>query len=170
MLTSAVSSIDNKELIKSPATSITNILAGALPGVSSVQTTGQPGKDAAAIYVRGVGSLNDSQSKPLILVDGVERAFSQIDPNEVETISVLKDASATAIYGSKAANGVIVITTKRGKQEGMTVNYNGTFSFRSRPHYGLFNLMNSQERIQFSREAFAAGAIYNEAPIASLIS
>ena len=64
MLTSAVSSIDNKELIKSPATSITNLLAGALPGVSSVQTTGQPGKDAAAIYVRGVGSLNDSQSKP----------------------------------------------------------------------------------------------------------
>lgn len=83
-------------------------------------------------------------------------------------MTVLKDASATAIYGSKAANGVIVITTKRGKQEGMTVNYNGTFSFRSRPHYGLFNLMNSQERIQFSREAFAAGAIYNEAPIASL--
>ena len=115
MLTSAVSSIDNKELIKSPATSITNILAGALPGVSSVQTTGQPGKDAAAIYVRGVGSLNDSQSKPLILVDGVERAFSQIDPNEVETISVLKDASSTAVFGVRGANGVILITTRRGK-------------------------------------------------------
>lgn len=115
MLTSAVSSIDNKELIKSPATSITNILAGALPRVSSVQTTGQPGKDAAAIYVRGVGSLNDSQSKPLILVDGVERAFSQIDPNEVETISVLKDASSTAVFGVRGANGVILITTRRGK-------------------------------------------------------
>ena len=115
MLTSAVSSIDNKELIKSPATSITNILAGALPGVSSVQTTGQPGKDAAAIYVRGVGSLNDSQSKPLILVDGVERAFSQIDPNEVETISVLKDASSTAVFGVRGANGVILISTRRGK-------------------------------------------------------
>lgn len=102
-------------MIKSPATSITNILAGALPGVSSVQTTGQPGKDAAAIYVRGVGSLNDSQSKPLILVDGVERAFSQIDPNEVETISVLKDASSTAVFGVRGANGVILITTRRGK-------------------------------------------------------
>lgn len=94
--------------------------------------------------------------------------ISWLNPADIETVTVLKDASATAIYGSKAANGVIVITTKRGKQEGMTVNYNGTFSFRSRPHYGLFNLMNSQERIQFSREAFAAGAIYNEAPIASL--
>ena len=115
MLTSAVSSIDNKELIKSPATSITNLLAGALPGVSSVQTTGQPGKDAAAIYVRGVGSLNDSQSKPLVLVDGIEREFSQIDPNEIESISVLKDASSTAVFGVRGANGVVLITTRRGK-------------------------------------------------------
>lgn len=67
--------------------------------------------------------------------------ISWLNPADIETVTVLKDASATAIYGSKAANGVIVITTKRGKQEGMTVNYNGTFSFRSRPHYGLFNLM-----------------------------
>ena len=132
MLTSAVSSIDNKELIKSPATSITNLLAGALPGVSSVQTTGQPGKDAAAIYVRGVGSLNDSQSKPLILVDGVERAFSQIDPNEVETISVLKDASATAIYGSRGANGVVLITTKRGKEGKTRVNAKVETSYNTR--------------------------------------
>ena len=63
--------------------------------------------------------------------------ISWLNPADIETVTVLKDASATAIYGSKAANGVIVITTKRGKQEGMTVNYNGTFSFRSRPHYGF---------------------------------
>ena len=114
-LTSAISSIDTKELIKSPVASITNILAGALPGVSSVQTSGQPGKDGAAIYVRGSGSLNNSLSKPLVLVDGVEREFSQIDPNEIESVSVLKDASATAVFGVRGANGVVLVTTRRGR-------------------------------------------------------
>ena len=114
-LTSAISSINTKELIKSPVASISNILAGALPGVSSVQTSGQPGKDGAAIYVRGSGSLNNSLSKPLILVDGVEREFSQIDPNEIESVSVLKDASATAVFGVRGANGVVLVTTRRGR-------------------------------------------------------
>ena len=114
LLTSAVSSISNKELLKSPVTSVTNMLSGSLPGVSSVQTTGQPGKDAATIYVRGSGSLDNSLSKPLILVDGVEREFSQIDPNEIESISVLKDASSTAVFGVRGANGVVLVTTRRG--------------------------------------------------------
>lgn len=115
MLTSAVSSIGTEELLKTPVASVTNMLAGALPGVSAVQTTGQPGKDAATIFVRGSGSLNDSQAAPLILVDGVEREFSQIDPNEIESISVLKDASSTAVFGVRGANGVILVTTRRGK-------------------------------------------------------
>ncbi|MBR8723637.1 SusC/RagA family TonB-linked outer membrane protein [Bacteroides pyogenes] len=122
LLTSAVSSISNKELIKSPVASVTNVLAGAMPGVSSVQTSGQPGKDAAAIYVRGSGSLNDSQSKPLILVDGVEREFSQIDPNEIESISILKDASSTAVFGVRGANGVVLVTTRRGKSGKPQIN------------------------------------------------
>ena len=115
LITSAISSISNKELIKSPVASVTNVLAGAMPGVSSVQTSGQPGKDAATIFVRGCGSLSDSQAKPLILVDGVEREFSQIDPNEIESISVLKDASSTAVFGVRGANGVVLVTTRRGK-------------------------------------------------------
>lgn len=115
LVTSAISSISNKELIKSPVASVTNLLAGAMPGVSSVQTSGQPGKDAAAIYVRGSGSLNNSLSKPLILVDGVERDFAQIDPNEIESISVLKDASSTAVFGVRGANGVVIVSTRRGK-------------------------------------------------------
>lgn len=115
LVTSAISSIDNKQLIKSPVISVTNVLAGTMPGVSSVQTSGQPGKDAAAIYVRGSGSLNNDLSKPLILVDGVERDFSQIDPNEIESISVLKDASSTAVFGVRGANGVVIVTTRRGK-------------------------------------------------------
>lgn len=115
LVTSAISSIDNKQLIKSPVISVTNVLAGTMPGVSSVQTSGQPGKDAAAIYVRGSGSLSNDLSKPLILVDGVERDFSQIDPNEIESISVLKDASSTAVFGVRGANGVVLVTTRRGK-------------------------------------------------------
>lgn len=116
LVTSAISSIDNKELIKSPVASVSNTLAGALPGISSVQTSGQPGNDAADIYVRGVGGLDNSMSKPLIMVDGVEREFSQIDPNEIESISILKDASSTAVFGVRGANGVILVTTRRGKQ------------------------------------------------------
>ena len=96
--------------MKSPATSVTNMLAGSLPGVSAVQTSGQPGKDAATIYIRGSGSLNNSLAAPLVLVDGVEREFSQIDPNEIESISVLKDASSTAVFGVRGANGVILVT------------------------------------------------------------
>lgn len=114
-LTGALSSIDSKELIKSPVASITNVLAGSLPGVSTVQTSGQPGSDAASIYVRGVGSLSSASSSPLILVDGVERDFSQIDPNEIENLSILKDASSTAVFGVRGANGVVLVTTKRGK-------------------------------------------------------
>lgn len=116
LVTSAISSIDNKELIKSPVASVSNTLAGALPGISSVQTSGQPGNDAADIYVRGVGGLDNSMSKPLIMIDGVEREFSQIDPNEIESISILKDASSTAVFGVRGANGVVLVTTRRGKQ------------------------------------------------------
>lgn len=114
LVTSAISTLSTKELVKSPVASVTNVLAGAMPGVSSVQTSGQPGKDAAAIYVRGSGSLDNSSSRPLILVDGVEREFSQIDPNEIESISVLKDASSTAVFGVRGANGVVLVTTRRG--------------------------------------------------------
>ena len=123
-ITGALSSMDNKELIKSPAASVTNVLAGSMPGVSSVQTSGQPGKDAAAIYVRGCGSLNNAAAAPLILIDGVERPqdFASLDPNEIESISVLKDASSTAVFGVRGANGVILVTTRRGKTGKPSIN------------------------------------------------
>lgn len=113
-VTGALSSVQTEDLLKSPAASVTNMLAGAMPGVSAVQTSGQPGRDAAKIYIRGSGSLNNSLATPLVLVDGVERDFSQIDPNEIESISVLKDASSTAVFGVRGANGVILVTTRRG--------------------------------------------------------
>lgn len=85
-----------------------------MTGISSVQYSGEPGADAADIYVRGVATWQDAS--PLIQVDGVERDMSQIDPNEIESITVLKDASATAVFGVRGANGVILITTKRGAE------------------------------------------------------
>ena len=113
-ITGALSSVQTEDLIKSPVSSVTNMLAGNIPGVASVQSSGQPGKDAAAIYIRGCGSLDNSLASPLVLVDGVERDFTQIDPNEIESISVLKDASSTAVFGVRGANGVILVTTRRG--------------------------------------------------------
>lgn len=102
------------DLLKTPAGSISNILSGQVTGISSVQYSGEPGADAADIYVRGVATWQDAS--PLIQVDGVERDMSQIDPNEIESITVLKDASATAVFGVRGANGVILITTKRGAE------------------------------------------------------
>jgi TonB-dependent SusC/RagA subfamily outer membrane receptor len=115
-ITGALSIVDTDALTHAPVSSVTNVLAGSVPGVSTVQTSGQPGKDAASIYIRGTGSLSSSLSAPLVLVDGVERDFSQIDPNEVENMSILKDAASTAVFGIRGANGVILITTKRGKE------------------------------------------------------
>jgi TonB-linked SusC/RagA family outer membrane protein len=112
-ITGAVSNVGGKELLKSPAASLGNALAGKLPGLQSVQYSGMPGADDPIIRVRGIGSLNSAE--PLVLVDGVERSFSQIDPNEVADISILKDASATAVFGVRGANGVVLVTTRRGE-------------------------------------------------------
>jgi len=112
-LTGSVSNVGGKELLKSPAASLGNALTGKLPGLQSVQYTGVPGADDPIIRIRGVGSFNSAE--PLVLVDGVEREFSQIDPNEVQDISILKDASATAVFGVRGANGVILVTTRRGE-------------------------------------------------------
>lgn len=118
-LTGAISSVGTGALLKSPSGSVANSLAGQLPGVSSMQASGQPGADDAKIFVRGVGSLTEGGAAPLILVDGVERSFFQMDPNEIESINVLKDASATAVFGVRGANGVVLVTTRRG-EEGKT--------------------------------------------------
>ena len=91
-------------------------------GLSSVSTSGQPGKEDPSIYIRGVGSLTEGASSPLILVDGVERSFFQMDPNEIESVTVLKDASATAVFGVRGANGVILVTTRRGQEGKATIS------------------------------------------------
>lgn len=116
----AIGQIKGADMLKMSATNIANALSGQVTGVSVVQNSGQPGGDAGKIYIRGVSSWISSD--PLVLVDGVERNFNNIDPNEIETLSVLKDASATAIFGVRGANGVILITTKRGIKGEVKVN------------------------------------------------
>ena len=120
-ITGAISSMKGDDLLKTPAGSLSNVLSGQITGISSVQYSGEPGADAADIYVRGVATWNNA--KPLIQVDGVERDFSQIDPNEIESVTVLKDASATAVFGVRGANGVILITTKRGAEGKAKVSF-----------------------------------------------
>ena len=122
----AISTLDIKKL-KVPGASISNVLAGQLSGVVAMTRSGEPGKNSAAdFYIRGVSSFKGT-STPLVLVDGIERDFSQIDPDEIESISVLKDASATAVYGVRGANGVILVTTKRGNSGKAKVSFSGEF-------------------------------------------
>lgn len=116
--TGAVATINAKEIRRIPTSSVQNTLAGRLPGFFSQQRSGQPGKDASDYFIRGVSSLNANGNKPLIIVDDIEYTYeqlSQINVNEIESISILKDASTTAIYGIKGANGVLIVTTRRGE-------------------------------------------------------
>jgi TonB-linked SusC/RagA family outer membrane protein len=108
----AITQVNNETLMQAGATTVTNAIAGKLSGVLTIQRDAEPGSSDADIYVRGLSSWNGSG--PLVLVDGVERDFSQVNPNEINSISVLKDASATAVFGARGANGVVIVTTKRG--------------------------------------------------------
>ncbi len=124
-LTGAVSTIQTKEIKQSPAANLAVTLAGRLPGLTAIQRSGEPGRDLTQIFIRGQGTIN-AQS-PIILVDGVERDLTYIDPNEVESVTILKDASSTAIFGVRGANGVILVTTKRGTSEVPEINFSSEF-------------------------------------------
>ena len=125
-LTGAVTAVSAEAIDARPLTSAATALQGAAPGVFINQNSGQPGRDNVLIRIRGVGTLNNAN--PLVLVDGIEAPFSNINPDDIESITILKDAASAAIYGSRAANGVVLVTTKRGsKTEGVTFNYNGYY-------------------------------------------
>ena len=111
----SISTVKSKTLTTAPASNLTQSIAGKASGVTIVQSSGEIGRDEADIYIRGKATFANENTKPLIVVDGIIReSFAQIDPNEIESINILKDASATAVYGVKGANGVIIVTTKRG--------------------------------------------------------
>jgi len=124
--TGSVSTISAQDIRTVPTANVQNSLSGKLPGFFSQQSSGQPGKDASDFFIRGVSSLNPAGNQPLIIVDDIKYSYDQlqqINVNEIETITILKDASTTAIYGIKGANGVLVVTTRRGKAGKPQVNF-----------------------------------------------
>ena len=125
----AISQVKSEELVSSGVPNIANAITGKLSGVVTLETSGQPGEtDATNIFIRGRSTWNSAD--PLVMVDGIERTLTDIDPNDVESISVLKDASATAVYGTKGANGVILITTKRGRTGKAEISASVTQTFK----------------------------------------
>ncbi|MDR3250739.1 MAG: TonB-dependent receptor [Tannerella sp.] len=119
-VTGAITNVDASEL-KVPATSVSNMLGGRVPGIISVTRSGEPGKDFSEFWIRGISTFGAGASA-LILIDGVEGNLNDIDPEDIENFSILKDASSTAVYGVRGANGVVLVTTKRGKAGKLTIN------------------------------------------------
>ena len=128
-VTGAVAAIQTKELKKSSAANLSTALAGRMPGLTAMQTSGRPGGDDVTLYLRGAGTVNGSN--PLILIDGVPRDnISTMDPNEIASVSILKDASATAVFGVRGANGVIMITTRRGEEGKSELSISADYSLQ----------------------------------------
>ncbi len=128
-VTGAISSVKSEDLTRTPMGSVSNVLGGQLSGLTTVQYSGEPGADAADIFIRGQATWSDSS--PLVQIDGVVRDYSDmtaLDPNEIESITVLKDASATAVFGVRGANGVILVTTKRGKAGKAVISFSTSAS------------------------------------------
>ena len=148
-LTGAVASMNAEKLATRPVSSLSSALAGEMAGVTAVQTSGAPGSQNASITVRGKNSVN--AASPLVIVDGVPGSMNVLNPAEIESVTVLKDAASAAIYGVQAANGVILITTKKGKTGKTTVSYNATFSWSS--------LLSKLDLV----DAYGYAYLYNEA-------
>ena len=121
----SIASVDSKALESRAVPDVSNMLTGQMSGVTITQESGNPGQDAGTIRIRGVGSFGATPS-PLVLVDGLPGSLSDLTPADIDNISVLKDASSAAIYGSRAANGVILVTTKKGKEGKARIIYNGS--------------------------------------------
>lgn len=161
-ITGAINSIGNEEILRAPTANITNALAGTMAGLTSVQRSGEPGKDAATFRIRGIGTLNSGdEAAPLIIIDGVERdSMDSLDPNEVESINILKDASATAVYGVRGANGVIIVTTRTGSEGKPKVTFSANFGWQS---YTIMpELVNAAEWITLYNEGIDNDGIAKE--------
>lgn len=167
-LTGAVQAISSKDLADRPITNTSAAIQGKFAGVTVSQNSGQPGKDGGTIRIRGLGTVNNAN--PLVIVDGIESSMNNINPNDIENISVLKDGPSAAIYGSKAANGVILITTKKGKSGEPQLNYTGYVGvqdptrlpnyMRSFDHATILNeaLRNEGKSVRFTDEDLAGYA------------
>ncbi len=132
-LTGSIATVGGDEMIKRPVTNAAAMLQGNLSGVQITQNSGEPGNEGISIRIRGTGTFSSAGSDPLVLVDGVQGKLSDLNPNNIESISVLKDAASASIYGSRAANGVILVTTKTGKEGKISMEYSGNFGIHT-PH------------------------------------
>ncbi|PZX51252.1 TonB-linked SusC/RagA family outer membrane protein [Algoriphagus ratkowskyi] len=158
----AVSQLSSKNIENRQVTNTSSILTGQVPGVTVIQRGGRPGASGGTINIRGVGSFG-AGTNPLILIDGIPtNSFNDINPNDIESISVLKDASSAAIYGARAANGVILVTTKTGGSEKVQITYNGYVGFQRATEYPEF--VNSWEFAELYNEA-DGNQVYSEADI-----
>lgn len=161
--TGAISTMGTKELVQSPVANISNSLVGRLPGLFATQSGGEPGNDGSKIRIRGVGTFSGN-TDPLTLVDGIQvDNYNNIDPNEIESVTILKDASSTAVYGIRGANGVLIITTKRGKAGPPKVSYTFNQGFNS--FTDLREMMNSADYAThfndaLKADAFVTGTVY----------
>lgn len=151
VVTAAISTLNEKDVVNKPIPDLTNSLVGRVAGVIATQAGGEPGFDGAGIFIRGVSTTGNTS--PLIIVDGIPRSFSQIDPNSVQTITVLKDAAAIAPYGVAGANGVILVTTKKGASGIPTITYNGYVAAQAPTK--LPKMVNSYQYAQMRNEANA---------------
>ncbi len=162
---SAVSPLDIKNnLLNKPITSLSQSLQGGITGLTVTQSSGLPGADAAAIKIRGISTLGDSD--PLVLVDGIPMDMNNLDPNTIESVTVLKDAAAAAIYGSRAANGVIVIKTKRGMPGKVNVSYNGYFGVQQATYLPEFvDAASYMEMVNAANINIGGSAMYSQEAI-----
>ena len=148
-LTGSVGNVSLDDLGNRPITNASNALQGTVSGVYALQRSGQPGSDGSVINIRGVGTLNNSD--PLVLIDGFPGSMSDVDASDISSISVLKDAASAAIYGNRAANGVVLITTKKGATGKVKLSYNGYFGIQEAT--SLPDVLNSYEYATLYNEA-----------------
>ncbi|MDE6449264.1 MAG: TonB-dependent receptor, partial [Muribaculaceae bacterium] len=148
----AISQVSSKDLLETPSANLSQAISGKIPCLITSLTSGAPGADDASIYIRGRATFA-GDAQPLILVDGIERSFSQIAPDDIETISVLKDASATAVYGVRGANGVMLITTKRGKEQKPVVSLTANWQWQSPTRKDTY--LDSYQSVSLLEEALA---------------
>ncbi len=149
-LTGAVSSVSSEEVTRRPVGQTSSALQGLMPGVTVTQRSGRPGADGGSIRIRGIGTLGNSD--PLVLIDNIEGSMNSIDPNLIESISVLKDAASSSIYGSRASNGVILVTTKRAKGSKISVNYNNYIGWQTPTN--LPKMANAIDHMLLTNEAY----------------
>ncbi|TKG97431.1 SusC/RagA family TonB-linked outer membrane protein [Puteibacter caeruleilacunae] len=170
-LTGSVGDLNSEAIARKPVTMISQALAGEISGVTVESNSGAPGQNSGNITIRGMGTFSGAGNNPLVLVDGVPSSLDNINPNDVKSISVLKDAASAAIYGSRAANGVILVETKRGETGSLTVNYNGYVGKQSATQMPDF--VNSWEYAELLNEFLinsGSGAIYTDQDIAKFKS